>query len=260
MPLIAEAGDLAARLLSVESLLALLTLTALEIVLGIDNIVFLSILSAKVAPEKQERVRRLGLLLAMGLRVLLLLSIAWVMRLDHPLFALFGMPFNGRDLILLGGGLFLIAKGTFEIHHLVEGSHPTRHAGPGTRCAAVPGVLAQIAAMDLIFSLDSVITAVGMAREIAVMIAAVVVAILVMMAFAGPIARFVENHLPIKTLALAFLVLVGVLLVADGLHQHLSRGYVYFAMAFSLSVELLNLRAQAKRAAVQSQAPRAEQR
>ena len=238
----------AADLLSWSSLAALLTLTALEIVLGIDNIVFLSILSAKVEPSKQEKARKIGLLLAMGLRVLLLFGITWVMKLVTPLFTILGLEISGKDLVLLGGGLFLIAKGTVEIHHVVERSHPEHKAAKGGR-ASFGSVLAQIAIMDLIFSLDSVITAVGMSNQIVIMVAAVVIAILVMMIFAGPIARFVETHLPIKTLALSFLVLVGVLLVADGLHQHISRGYVYFAMVFSLAVELLNLRAASKRKA-----------
>ncbi|MEW6073847.1 MAG: TerC family protein [Planctomycetota bacterium] len=231
---------------SLQSAAALLTLTALEVVLGIDNIVFLSILTARVEASRQELTRRVGLILAMGMRIGLLLSLAWVLRLTAPLFSVAGLEVTGRDLILLGGGLFLIAKGTFEIHHLVEKDHPAleaRRAGS----APIASILAQIAVMDTIFSLDSVITAVGMAQRVEVMVAAVIAAILVMLAFAGPIARFVERHLPIKTLALSFLVLVGVLLVADGLHHHLPRGSVYFAMLFSLVVELLNLRMSARR-------------
>jgi predicted tellurium resistance membrane protein TerC len=237
-----------ADLFTLEALVALLTLTALEIVLGIDNIVFLSILSERVEEERRAKARQLGLALALGLRILLLLCIGWVMGLRETLFTVFGLGITGRDLVLLAGGLFLITKGTLEIHHLVEGHHPERAEARGGR-AAFGAVLAQIAVMDLVFSLDSVITAVGMTDVIPVMIAAVVIAIVVMMVFATPIANFVQAHLPIKTLALAFLVLVGVLLVADGLHQHLPRGYVYFAMAFSLAVELLNLRAMAKRKA-----------
>jgi len=248
MELLIAAAEGLPPLLSIESLIALVTLSALEIVLGIDNIVFLSILSAKVEPERQEHARRVGLMLALVMRVVLLLSLAWVMRLSSPLLTALGMELTGRDLILLGGGLFLIAKGTFEIHHLVEGDHPAKEKS-GPKRAAFASVLVQIAVMDMIFSLDSVITAVGMARRIEIMVAAVVIAIGVMLAFAGAIARFVEKHLPIKMLALSFLVMVGVLLVADGLHQHLPRGYVYFAMAFSLGVELLNMRAAAKRAA-----------
>jgi predicted tellurium resistance membrane protein TerC len=242
--LAAEGG---AGLFSVESLIALLTLTALEIVLGIDNIVFLSIIAGKAREDQQDSVRQIGLILAMGLRIVLLLGITWVMKLTTPLFAVLGAEITGKDLVLVGGGLFLIAKGTFEIHHLVEKSHPAKESEPARRRMSFAAALAQVAIMDLIFSLDSVITAVGMARRIEVMIAAVVIAILVMLLFAKPIGRFVETHLPIKNLALCFLVMVGILLVADGLHQHLPRGYVYFAMAFSLTVELLNLRAQAKR-------------
>ncbi|MEW6745477.1 MAG: TerC family protein [Planctomycetota bacterium] len=241
------AGTGEGALWSLDSLVALLTLTALEIVLGIDNIVFLSILCGKVDAARRERVRRVGLLLAMVLRLGLLLAIGWVMRLTTPLFTVLGEEVTGKDIVLVAGGLFLIAKATFEIHHVVEGGHEA-HRPHEAIAASVIAVLVQIALMDLIFSLDSVITAVGMARRIEVMAAAVVIAVMVMMLFAGPIAHFVERHLPIKTLALAFLVLVGVLLVADGLHQHLPRGYVYFAMAFSLAVELLNMRATAKRA------------
>jgi predicted tellurium resistance membrane protein TerC len=240
--------DSAVGLFTVSSLVALLTLTALEIVLGIDNLVFLSILSGRLPAERQAKARRLGLLLAMGLRVALLLGITFVMGLTAPVLTLAGVTVTGRDLVLLAGGLFLIAKGTLEIHHLVARGGPSNHPSPKARAASFGGILAQIAVMDLVFSLDSVITAVGMAQRVEVMVAAVVAAIVVMMVFADPIARFVETHLAIKTLALAFLVLVGVLLVADGLHQHLPRGYVYFAMAFSLSVELLNLRVTAKRA------------
>jgi predicted tellurium resistance membrane protein TerC len=240
-------AESAADLFTVSSLVALLTLTALEIVLGIDNLVFLSILSGRLPAGQQARARRLGLLLAMGLRIALLFGITLVMGLTAPILSAFGVTVTGRDVVLLAGGLFLIAKGTLEIHHLVAGGRPSAQRERPARASSFGGILAQIAVMDLVFSLDSVITAVGMARRIEVMVAAVVAAILVMMVFAGSIARFVESHLPIKTLALAFLVLVGVLLVADGLHQHLPRGYVYFAMAFSLSVELLNLRVVAKR-------------
>jgi len=241
-------------LFTLDALAALLTLTALEIVLGIDNIVFLSILSARVEPEKQERARRIGLLLAMVMRVILLLGISWVAQLEgNDLFSVFGHAFDGRDLVLLGGGLFLVGKGTIEIHHLVE-REPSLPDASKTRASTMRTVLFQIVIMDLVFSLDSVITAVGMTKLLPVMILAVVIAIIVMMLFAGPIARFVETHLPIKTLALAFLVLVGVLLVADGLGEHIPRGYVYFAMAFSLAVELLNLRVAAKRAKAKGKA------
>jgi predicted tellurium resistance membrane protein TerC len=242
-------GSSGAGLLSVESLLALLTLTMLEIVLGIDNIVFLAILTGRVEPAKQDRVRIIGLLLAMVMRILLLLAIAWVMRLTATLATVAGIDISGKDIVLLAGGLFLIAKGTTEIHHLVESGGVERHES-SRAAASVAGVLVQIVLMDMIFSLDSVITAVGMAEHVQIMIAAIVIAVLVMMIFAGPIARFVEHHPSVKTLALAFLVLVGVLLVADGMHQHMPRGYVYFAMFFSLAVELLNLRRAAKRRAI----------
>ncbi len=235
-------------LLTFDALAALLTLTALEIVLGIDNIVFLSILSSRVDPEDQDRARRIGLLLAMAMRIVLLLGVSWVVQLDeNVLFSVFGHDITGRDLVLLAGGLFLVGKGTLEIHHLVE-KEPALPDASKTPSSTMGNVLFQIVVMDIVFSLDSVITAVGMTDLLAVMIAAIVIAVIVMMLFAGPIARFVESHLPIKTLALSFLVLVGVLLVADGLGQHLPRGYVYFAMAFSLAVELLNLRAASKRA------------
>jgi predicted tellurium resistance membrane protein TerC len=228
------------HLLTTESAIALLTLTALEIVLGIDNIVFISILTGKLPEEQRPGARRLGLLLAMGMRIVLLLAISWVMGLTRVLFTLFEHPFTGRDLILLVGGLFLVAKATWEIHDKLEGaSH-----GPGrTPTAASYGaILTQIMLLDIVFSLDSVITAVGMAQHLEIMIAAVVLAVLTMMASAGPISAFVERHPTVKMLALSFLLLIGVILMADGLGQHVSKGYIYFAMAFSLFVEMLNLR------------------
>ncbi|MFG0317155.1 MAG: TerC family protein [Planctomycetota bacterium JB042] len=220
---------------------AFLTLTALEIVLGIDNIVFLSILASKLPPEDRGRARRLGLLGAMGMRILLLFSLAWMVRLTAPFFSILGQEISGRDLILIGGGLFLIAKSTREIHLRLRG-----HEEAGSSGGAAPSfraVLIQIALLDAVFSLDSVITAVGMVDDVAVMVAAVVCAVLVMMAAAGPIAAFVERHPTVKMLALSFLLMIGVLLVADGLDHHIPKGYVYFAMAFSVGVEALNLRA-----------------
>ena len=217
------------------------TLTLLEIVLGIDNIIFISILSSKLPPEQQPRARFVGLALAMVMRVLLLLTLAWIIRLTAPLFAVFGHEISGRDLILIGGGLFLVAKSTYEIHDKLEGEH-------GEKSARVPpsfrAVIIQILLLDVVFSLDSVITAVGMVDEVAVMIAAVVVAIGFMMAFAGPISSFVERHPTVKMLALSFLLLIGVTLIAEGFEQHISKGYIYFAMAFSVLVEMLNLRLQ----------------
>jgi predicted tellurium resistance membrane protein TerC len=228
-----------AELFTSESLIALLTLTSLEIVLGIDNIVFLSILVGKLPAERQARARRIGLLLAMGMRIGLLLAITWVMGLTRPLFWLLDRGFAGRDLILITGGLFLVAKATWEIHDKLEGGE---HGQLRVRAASFGAVLFQIMLIDVVFSLDSVITAVGMARDVEIMIAAVVIAVLVMMLSAGGISAFVERHPTVKMLALSFLLLIGVMLIADGFGQHVSKGYIYFAMAFSLFVEILNLR------------------
>ncbi len=226
-------------LTSPEAWLALLTLTALEIVLGIDNIVFISILAQKLPPHQRDKARQVGLLLAMVFRILLLLSLAWVIGLTAPLFAVFDMAISGRDLVLILGGLFLLAKATHEIHSSLEAPHGHASAKVHAKFFAV---LTQIVLLDMVFSLDSVITAVGMTDILAVMIAAVVIAIGVMLLAAKPIARFVHNHPTVKMLALSFLVLIGVLLVAEGFDQHIPKGYVYFAMAFALGVELLNLR------------------
>jgi predicted tellurium resistance membrane protein TerC len=219
------------------------TLAAMEIVLGIDNIVFLTILSGRLPEEQQARARRLGLGLALGMRVLLLLAISWLMGLTRPLFAILGHGFTGRDLILLVGGLFLIGKATHEIHDKLEVKHGGE-AGPKATAASFGMVLAQIALLDMVFSLDSVITAVGMVGELEIMIAAVVASVGVMLFFAGPVGNFVNRHPTMKMLALSFLLLIGVLLVAEGMGQHVPKGYVYFAMAFSLAVELLNMRAR----------------
>jgi len=229
-----------AEIFTAENLLALLTLSLLEIVLGIDNVVFLSILTGKLPPQDRPRARRLGLLLAMIMRIGLLLAISWVMRLVEPLFSPWGHPVSGRDLILLGGGLFLMAKATWEIHDKLEGSE--HHGAQGRRVATFGAVLVQILLLDLVFSLDSVITAVGMARAIWVMVTAVVLSVGVMLVFAGTISEFVERHPTVKMLALAFLILIGVMLVAEGCGQHVNKGYIYFAMAFSLGVEILNMR------------------
>jgi predicted tellurium resistance membrane protein TerC len=244
-----------AEIFTFESLAALATLSALEIVLGIDNIVFIAILTGRLPEQQRAKIRQIGLLLAMGMRILLLLSIFWVMKLTRPLFTLTvfglggdeGLAISGKDLVLLLGGAFLIVKATLEIHHKIE--HSDAHAdGKVPRVVSAKSVLLQIVLLDIVFSLDSVITAVGMADRIWVMIAAVMIAVGVMMLFATPVSRFVEKHPSIKMLALSFLIMIGALLVAEGLHQHFPRGYVYFAMAFSLAVELLNLRAGARKA------------
>jgi predicted tellurium resistance membrane protein TerC len=234
------------HLLTSESLIALLTLTGLEIVLGIDNIVFVSILVGKLPRSEQARARRVGLLLAMGMRILLLLGISWVIGLTAPLFALLGRDVTGRDLVLIVGGLFLVAKATWEIHDKLEGDE---HGPESARVAPTFGaILVQIALLDIVFSLDSVITAVGMARHVEIMIAAVVIAVGVMMVFAGAVGAFIERHPTLKMLALSFLLLIGVVLVADGVGQHVAKGTIYFAMAFSLFVEILNIRIRGRRA------------
>jgi predicted tellurium resistance membrane protein TerC len=223
-----------------ETWASLATLTAMEIVLGIDNIVFLTILAGKLPPDRQGPARRLGLVVALATRLGLLFAISWLMGLTADLFTVLGKGMSGRDLILGAGGLFLIAKATFEIHDKLEAPHPQ----PGTVRARVSfaSVLLQIALLDVVFSLDSVITAVGMARHLEVMVVAMVVAVGVMLAFAGAVGRFVEAHPTVKMLALSFLILIGVMLVAEAVDRHIPRGYVYFAMAFSLAVELLNMR------------------
>ena len=239
---------------SPESWIALVTLTVLEIVLGIDNIVFISILAGKLPVPQQARARTLGLTLAMITRILLLLSLTWIMRLTAPLFAVFGLEISGRDLILLVGGVFLIWKSTHEIHQHLEGESAAERTARGA--ASMGGVLVQIALLDIVFSLDSVITAVGMANQIAIMIAAIMLAVGFMMFAAGPISTFVERHPTVKMLALSFLLLIGVTLIAEGLGQHISKGYVYFAMAFSVFVEVLNLRARKGRGPQNAGPPR----
>jgi predicted tellurium resistance membrane protein TerC len=221
--------------------IGLLTLTALEVVLGIDNVVFISILAGKLPPHQQAGARRTGLLLAMVSRILLLFSLSWVIGLTAPLFAVLGVEISGRDLVLIVGGLFLVAKSTHEIHDKLEG-----HTGAlSARVApSYRSVLVQILLLDVVFSLDSVITAVGMARQIGVMVAAVMLAVGVMMVFAGAISDFVDRHPTVKMLALSFLLMIGVMLIADGFDHHIPKGYVYFAMAFSVGVEALNIRAR----------------
>ncbi len=226
-----------------ELLIALVTLTFLEIVLGVDNVIFISILSAKLKKSEQKRARRIGLIAAMGMRLVLLLSITWIARLTSPLFNILGQDISGRDLILIGGGLFLIAKATYEIHDKLEGD--SGHAS-GKVAASFASVIGQVMLLDIVFSLDSVITAVGMANDLRVMVAAVVASVLVMLVAAEPISEFVEKHPTIKILALSFLLLIGLSLVADGFGQHISKGYIYFAMGFSVFVEMVNIRVRKK--------------
>jgi predicted tellurium resistance membrane protein TerC len=237
-----------------QAWIAFLTLAALEIVLGIDNIVFISILVGKLPAHQQPRAYRIGLGLAMVMRILLLVSLSWIMGLTEPLFTLplMGRPVTGRDLVLIVGGLFLVAKSTHEIHDKLEGQEGEK----STRVAAsYASVLAQIMALDIVFSLDSVITAVGMVRQVGIMITAVVVAVLVMMAFAKSIGDFVSRRPTIKMLALSFLLAIGVMLMADGFGHHVPKGYIYFAMAFSLFVEMLNLKAGHREAPVHLRQP-----
>ncbi|AIB10483.1 membrane protein [Azospirillum argentinense] len=223
---------------------SLLTLTALEIVLGIDNIIFISIMAAKLPVHQQQKARQLGLALALLMRLALLASISWVATLTEPLVTVLGMGFSGRDLILLGGGLFLLAKGTIEIHNTVEG-HEEDSAAP--KLASFGAVVGQIIVLDIVFSLDSVITAVGMSNDLPVMVTAVVIAMAVMLFAARPVGDFVNRHVTVKMLALSFLLLVGVALIADGFGFHIPKGYLYFAIAFSTLVEALNLMAAARR-------------
>jgi predicted tellurium resistance membrane protein TerC len=227
-------------LLTLENAAALLTLTGMEIVLGIDNVVFLALVTGRLDPARQPAARRIGLGLAMAMRILLLLALSWIMRLTRPLVEILGHPFSGRDLILLLGGAFLVAKATWEIHDSLEVRHET---GAGPRPAGSFGAaIAQIAALDIVFSLDSVLAAVGMAQRLAVMVAAIVVAVGVMLLFADAVCRVIERHPTLKMLALSFLLLIGVMLVAEGSGRHVEKGYIYSAMAFSFGVELLNMR------------------
>ncbi len=226
--------------LTADGLLALATLSAMEIVLGIDNVVFIAILVGRLPEAQREVARRLGLILALGIRIGLLFTISWMMSLTEPLFTAFGGAVSGRDLILLGGGLFLIFKATWEVYEKVE-ADPHEQAAAAARGVFV-WVLLQILLLDIVFSLDSVITAVGMANDLSIMITAMVIAMLVMLASAGTVSRFIDQHPSLKILALAFLLLIGVMLVAEGMGTHVNKGYIYFAMAFSLLVELLNMR------------------
>lgn len=228
------------EIFSAENLIALVTLASLEIVLGIDNIVFLSIVVQKLPKESQAKARQIGMALAMLMRIGLLLSISWVMRLTTPLFTILSHDITGRSLILIGGGLFLLAKSVYEIHDKIEGAG--EHGISERPATSMRSALIQIIMLDIIFSLDSVITAVGMANEIWIMVAAVVIAMGVMMVFAKSISDFIDRHPTMKMLALSFLILIGVMLVAEGLGKHIEKGYIYFAMAFALAVEMLNIR------------------
>jgi predicted tellurium resistance membrane protein TerC len=228
---------------SAEGWIALATLTVLEIVLGVDNIVFISILAGKLRVEERARARKIGLSLAMFIRIALLWSITWVMRLTTPWFVTFGTEISGRDMILLVGGLFLIAKSTHEIHEKLEGEEGH---GSAKAAASFVGIIIQILLLDIVFSLDSVITAVGMAEDLAVMVLAVVIAVGVMLLSAGAISDFVDRHPTVKMLALSFLLLIGVSLIGEGLDQHIPKGYIYFAMGFSIFVEMINLRVRAR--------------
>jgi predicted tellurium resistance membrane protein TerC len=236
-----------ASFLTADGLLALVTLTAMEIVLGVDNVVFIALLTGRLPARRQVSARRVGLTLALGIRILLLLAITWMMGLTRPLFSAVGQDVSGRDLILFGGGLFLIFKATREIYDKVEAEHAERRRR--TARAAFAWVILQILVLDIVFSLDSVITAVGMANDVPVMVVAMTIAMLVMLVSMGAVSGFVERHPSVKILALAFLLLIGVMLVAEGMGRHVPKGYIYFAMAFSLFVELLNLRYHKKRRA-----------
>jgi predicted tellurium resistance membrane protein TerC len=235
-----------APFLTVDGLIALVTLTVLEVVLGIDNVIFISILSGKLPKSEQDRARQIGLLAAMVMRILLLMSIAWITRLTEPLITVFERGLSGRDLILVIGGLFLLFKSTREIHERLEGEegHVSSRVAP-----SLPAVIAQIMLLDVVFSLDSVITAVGMADHLSIMVAAVVVAVGIMMFSAGAVSRFVDAHPTVKVLALSFLLLIGCSLIAEGFGTHVPKGYIYFAMGFSVFVESINIRISKKRKA-----------
>jgi len=230
-------------LLNPEIWIALATLTALELVLGIDNIIFISILAGRLPPEQRNKARRLGIAAAAVTRLGLLFTIAWIIGLTAPLFELFGRAFSWRDLILIGGGLFLIGKATHEIHQKIEGAGREAEEGPDLARAATSfaGVIVQIMLLDIVFSLDSIITAVGMVDDRWVMAAAILISIVFMIGFAGPIGDFVERHPTVKVLALSFLIMIGLVLIADGFGQHIPKGYIYAAMAFSVFVEMINL-------------------
>jgi predicted tellurium resistance membrane protein TerC len=238
--------------LTSDGLLALVTLTFLEVILGVDNVIFISILSSKLPANTQAKARRVGMIAAMGMRIALLMSIAWIIRLTEPLFTIAGRGVSGRDLILLGGGLFLLGKATLEIHENLEGQegHASSKVVP-----SFGAVIVQIMLLDIVFSLDSVITAVGMAEDLEIMVAAVVIAVAIMMVSAGPISDFVSKHPTVKMLALSFLLLIGMSLIGDGLGMHIPKAYIYFAMGFSVFVEMINLRVRGKGRPVQLRQP-----
>jgi predicted tellurium resistance membrane protein TerC len=242
--------------MSTELLIAFLTLTVLEVVLGVDNVIFISILSAKLKKSDQKRARRVGLIAAMLMRIALLFSITWIARLVEPLFSVMGKELSGRDLILILGGLFLLAKATYELHERLEGE--TGHGG-GRSVASFAAVITQVMLLDIVFSLDSVITAIGMSDNLGVMVAAVMAAVLIMLLAAEPISHFVEDHPTIKVLALSFLLLIGMSLIADGLGQHISKGYIYFAMGFSVFVEIINIRVRKRVTPVKLHQPYVEE-
>jgi predicted tellurium resistance membrane protein TerC len=233
--------------LTADGLIALVTLSVLEVVLGIDNVIFISILAGKLPKGQQEKARRIGLLAAMGMRIVLLMSIAWIVRLTAPLFSVADHPISGRDLILIIGGLFLLFKATREIHDKLEGEegHVSARVAP-----TLAAVITQIMLLDIVFSLDSVITAVGMADDLSIMVAAVVIAVAIMMFAARPVSEFVDAHPTVKVLALSFLLLIGCSLIAEGFGVHIPKGYIYFAMGFSVFVEMINLRVTKKGKAV----------
>lgn len=239
--------DSLVHLFTVESLVALLTLVCLEVVLGIDNIIFIAVLAGRLPPDQRDRARRLGIQVAVVSRILLLLSISWVMQLTKPLFELWDRAFTGKDLILIVGGAFLLAKATVEIHHKVEGAEEKEH---GKAAVTLRGVLIQVLIIDVVFSLDSVITAVGMTPHVPIMIVAVLASTGIMLASSKAVIDFVEKHPAVKLLALSFLIMIGALLVAEGFGRHIGKGYVYFAMGFSVAIELLQMRMQKKQASL----------
>jgi predicted tellurium resistance membrane protein TerC len=234
-----------AYLLTPDALLSLVALSAMEIVLGIDNVVFIAILTARLPAARRALARRVGMTMALAIRVGLLFAISWMMRLTQPLFSVVGQEFSGRDLILIGGGLFLIFKATWEIYDKLEADHHEQKAAGGR--AGFAATIVQILVLDIVFSLDSVITAIGMSNQLPIMITAMVIAMFVMLASMGAVGGFVERHPSVKILALSFLLLIGVMLVVEGMGQHVSKGYIYFAMAFALLVELLNMRYRKQR-------------
>lgn len=235
-------------LLTTEGLIAFLTLSLLEIVLGIDNIIFISILTNKLPKENQASARLAGISLALVFRVAMLFGISWIIQLTEPLFTIFEMDFTGRDLVLLAGGLFLLAKSTSEIHHKMEGEEHEVESSAKNVKRGLTGIIIQIALLDIVFSFDSILTAIGMTEELGIMIMAVIVSLVVMLIFAGRISAFIAKHPTLQVLALSFLILIGVMLIAEGFHQHISKGYIYFAVAFSLIVEIINMRVRKSKA------------